>query len=44
MHDYCLKTFLKGFGEKHRQSTKVGGPKVIYIRNNFTRGRSEGLK
>lgn len=43
MHDHCQKTF-KGFGEKHRQSTKVGGPKVIYIRNNFARGHSEDLK
>ena len=27
MHDHCWKTFLKGFGEKHRHSTKAGGPK-----------------
>lgn len=43
MHDYCLKTFLKGFGEKHRQSTEVGGPKVIYIRNNLIKDRFAGL-
>ena len=44
MHDHCRKTFLKGFGEKHRQSIKAGGPAVIYIRKNFVRGRLEGLK
>ena len=31
IHDHCWKTFLKGFGKKHRQSTKVGWPEEIYI-------------
>ena len=44
MHDHCRKTFLKRFGEKHRQSTKAGRPEVSYIRKNFIRGCLEGLK
>ena len=44
MHYHCRKTFLKGFGEKHRQGAKVGEPEVIYIKNNFIRGPLEGLK
>ena len=44
MNDYCRKTFLKGFAEKQRQSTKAGRPEVIYIRNKFIRSRFEGLK
>ena len=34
MHDHCRKTFLRGFGEEYRQSTKAGGPEVIY-KNHF---------
>ena len=44
MHDHSQKTFFKRFGEKHRQSTKAGGPEVIYIRDNFIRGHLEALK